>query len=105
MTLCSSCWEACVHGDRYEGRILACATHRTVFLLLHIQHPLGSKRFLRMPFGISSASEVLQQRNDETFGDIADVHVIADDLIIAGKDDSEHDSAMLKVLDRARERM
>ena len=34
--------------------------------------PLGGaiKRFLRMPFGISSASEVLQQRNDETFGDI-----------------------------------
>ena len=27
--------------------------------------PWGRKRFLRMPFGISSASEVLQQRNDK----------------------------------------
>ena len=65
--------------------------------------PWGRKRFLRMPFGISSASEILQQRNDETFGNIPNVYVIADDLIIAGKDEQEHDEALHQVMRRARE--
>ena len=66
--------------------------------------PWGLKRFLRMPFGICSASEVMQKRNEETFGDLQDVHVIADDMIIAGKDDEEHDQRLRKVMARARER-
>lgn len=45
--------------------------------------PWGRFRFLRLPFGIRSASEVLQQKNCETFGDIPGVYVIADDMIIA----------------------
>ena len=65
--------------------------------------PWGKKRFLRMPFGISSASEVLQKRNEETFGDIPNVHVIADDIIIA-TDEKSHDETLCKVLDRAREK-
>ena len=64
--------------------------------------PWGRKRFLRMPFGISSASEVLQKRNEETFGDIAGVHIIADDIIIGARDDKEHDDTLLKVMERAR---
>ena len=38
----------------------------------------GRKRFLCIPFGISSASEVMQKRNGETFSDISGVHVIAE---------------------------
>ena len=66
--------------------------------------PWGRKHFLRMPFGIFSASEVLQQRNDETFSNIPNVHVIADDIIIAGKDDEEHDEALRTVMERARQK-
>ena len=65
--------------------------------------PWGRKRFLRMPFGISSASEVLQKRNQETFGDIHGVHVIADDIIIATNDE-KHDETIVKVMERAREK-
>ena len=65
--------------------------------------PWGRKRFLRMPFGISSAAEVMQKRNEQVFGDIPNVHVIADDVIIAGNNDSDHDATMLKVMNRARE--
>ena len=65
--------------------------------------PWGRKRFLRMPFGISSASEVMQKRNEEAFGDIQGVHVIADDLIISAKDEAEHDAIILRVLERARQ--
>ena len=38
-----------------------------------------------MPFGISFASEVIQQRNDEKFGSIQNVFAIADNLIVVGK--------------------
>ena len=64
--------------------------------------PWGRKRFLGMPFGISSASEVLQQRNDDTFGGIPNVSIVADDLIIAGKDEHEHDAALIHVMERAK---
>ena len=42
--------------------------------------PWGRKRFMRMPFGISSASDVMQKRNEQTFSDIVGVHIIADDM-------------------------
>ena len=63
---------------------------------------MGRKRFLHKPFGLSLTSEILQQRNDDTFGDIDNVHVIADDLISAGKDEQKHDTALLAVMERAR---
>ena len=50
------------------------------------------------------ASEIMQKRNDETFGDIQGFHVIADDLIIAATDDQEHDILMNRVLQRARDK-
>ena len=55
-----------------------------------------------MPFGLSSVNEILQQRNEDTFGDIDNVQVIADDLIIAGKDKQEHETALLAVMERAK---
>ena len=54
-----------------------------------------------MPFGISSAAEVMQKRNEETFGDIGDVHMVADDMIIASETESAHDATLLKVMTRA----
>jgi len=57
-----------------------------------------------MPFGLSSASEIMQKRNEETFGEIFGVHVIADDLIIAAANPQEHDHIMRLVLTRAREK-
>ena len=70
--------------------------------------PWGRKLFLPMPFGLcsasGSASGVLQQRNDDAFNGIANVHIIADDLIIPGADSPEHDEALRQVLQRSRER-
>lgn len=70
---------------------------------MHVQYPFGRYPFLRMPFGICSASEVFQKRNEATFGDIEGVHMISDDLIVAGKDEDEHDNILQKVMTRARE--
>ncbi len=70
---------------------------------MHVPHTLGRKRFLHMPFGISSASEVMQKRNEEAFGDIQGVHVIADDLVISAKDETEHDAIVSKIFEHARQ--
>ena len=43
----------------------------------------------------------MQKRNEETFGDIQGVRVIAIDLIIAATDDQEHDIILNRVLQRA----
>ena len=66
--------------------------------------PWGRKRFLRMPFGISSASEILQKRMFETFGDIDGAHIIHDDMIVAGDDEAHHDRIVHKVMERANEK-
>ncbi|KAL7876961.1 hypothetical protein SRHO_G00036040 [Serrasalmus rhombeus] len=64
--------------------------------------PWDRFRFLRLPFGIKSSSEVFQQKNCETFGDIPGVHVIADDMIIAASSEQEHDVILHKVMERAK---
>lgn len=60
-------------------------------LMCTFNTPWGRDQFKRLPFGIKSASEAFQQRNCETFGNIAGVHIIADDLIIAASTEKEHD--------------
>ncbi|XP_048581024.1 uncharacterized protein K02A2.6-like isoform X1 [Nematostella vectensis] len=72
-------------------------------LLCTFNAPFGRIRFCRMPFGISCASEVAQKMVEEHFGDIG-VLPVYDDIIIAGKTTAEHDRALHKVLERARER-
>ena len=56
-----------------------------------------------MPFGIYSASEVLQKRVDKVSGDMQGVEVIADDMIIAGATEEEHDRLLRNVTQRERE--
>ena len=56
-----------------------------------------------MPFGISSAPEVFQKKNEALFGDIDRVEVIFDDIIVAATDEKEHDETMPKLLERARQ--
>ena len=71
--------------------------------------PFGRFRWLRMPFGISSAPEEFQKRMNDTFGDIKGTAVIADDLLVYGEGDdmetatSDHDKNLRIVLERARE--
>ena len=56
-----------------------------------------------MPFGIFPASEVLQKRVYKVFRDMQGIEVIADDLIIAGATEEEHDHLLRNVMQRARE--
>ena len=73
-------------------------------MLCTFNTPWGRMRFLRMPFGMRSASDILQRRNYETFGDIQDTHIMVDDTVVAGETDGEHDEVLETVLGRAREK-
>lgn len=65
--------------------------------------PWGRKNDNRMSFGLSSARKVLLQRNEETLGNLPNVFIGADDIIIAGSDENDHDNALHTVMQRARE--
>jgi transposase InsO family protein len=64
--------------------------------------PFGRFRFKRLPFGISSASEVYQKAMEQLFAGYP-CEIIVDDLLIWGANDDELESNQRKILDRARE--
>jgi hypothetical protein len=66
--------------------------------------PFGRYKFNRMPFGICSASDVAQKMVDDEFSDIPGALAVYDDIIVSGATPEEHDTALEKVLNRARER-
>ena len=63
--------------------------------------PFGRYRFQRLPFRIKSAPEVYQRVMEELFDDIEGCEVIADDIMVWGRDEEEHDQRLKKVLARA----
>lgn len=71
-------------------------------LLTTFSTPFGRFRFLRMPFGINSASEIFQRAMEQIFAGYP-CAVIVDDIIVGGNGEQEHDANLRKVLDRARE--
>ena len=71
-------------------------------LLTAFNTPFGRFAFNRLPFGVNSAAEVFEKRVEEIFGDL-NVSIYFDDLIIAGKNQEEHDDNLRKLLVRARE--
>ena len=68
----------------------------------------GRVRWLRMPFGIKSASEEFQRRMCEIFGDLPGIEIIADDILVFGSGETmeeamaDHDSNLIRVLECAR---
>jgi hypothetical protein len=71
--------------------------------------PYGRYIWLRMPFGINSASEVLQRRMHQLTEGLEGVDVVADDFVVYGKghtDDearADHDRNLIAFLNRARQ--
>jgi len=64
--------------------------------------PFGRYKFRRLPFGISSASEVFSRTIDDIFADMPRVETNVDDIIVHGRDDDEHDATVIELLDRCR---
>ena len=56
-----------------------------------------------MPFGLKSSQDVFQRAVDDTFGDIPDVYVITDDMLIAAETKKDFDLAINRVIQRCRD--
>ena len=54
--------------------------------------PYGRYRWMRMPFGISSAPEVWQQRMNQIIECFSHVEVITDDFLICGVSDTAEEA-------------
>ena len=63
----------------------------------------GCYCYLRVHMGTSLSSDVYQFKIDEIFEDISQCVGIADDIVIFGYDDHDHDKTLYNVLDRAHE--
>ena len=65
---------------------------------------VGRYRFTVMPFSIMVASDVFQWKLDKCFGHIKNLIVIADDIMVIGKNDNhkDHDLAFTTLLQTAR---
>lgn len=79
-------------------------------LLTTFNTPFGRYRWLSMPFGISTAPEEFQRRQDQAVEGLAGVHSIVDDILVYGEGDTEqdaiedHDRKLVALLERCRER-
>ena len=62
--------------------------------------PKGRYCFKRVPFGISSASEIFQSKINEFLEGIDGVIAYQDDVIVTGRSKSEHDQRLNTVLQR-----
>lgn len=65
--------------------------------------PYGRYRFLRMPFGISSAPEIFQAAMHRLLDGLPGVAVVMDDILVWGKTRDEHDCHLTLLLTRCRE--
>ena len=71
-------------------------------LLTTMNTPIGRYRRLKLPFGIISAPEMYQGAMDEMLEGIDHAYAIMDDILVAERDISHHDSVLEKVLYRAK---
>lgn len=65
--------------------------------------PIGRHRFKRLPFGISSASDVFQRAVAQMIEGLDGVVNIIDDLLVWGDSKEQHDERLLNLLKRADE--
>jgi len=70
--------------------------------------PVGRYRWLRLPFGICTASEVFQMRIKDALEGLNNILVIADDILVFGKGKTieeatiDHDKSVIELFNRLR---
>ena len=64
--------------------------------------PFWRYKFLRLPYGVSSAPEVFHRTVSEIFADINGVEVFVDDLLVHAPNKAEHDVILRKILEECR---
>lgn len=79
------------------------ALHESSTDLCTFNTAFGRFKFLRMPYGISSASEIFHRKLYEYFEDIEGVILFVDDLLVYADSKEVHDQRLRAVLDRCKE--
>ncbi|XP_030855067.1 uncharacterized protein K02A2.6-like [Strongylocentrotus purpuratus] len=70
-------------------------------LLTTFNSPFGRYRYLRMPFGLAMSQDVFQQRMDEILKGCPGKIGIADDIVVFGKSEAEHDQNLNHLMFKA----
>ena len=65
--------------------------------------PFGRFQWTQLPMGIAVAQDIFQSKLDAIFIGMEGVTGIADDMIIAGKDEMEHDRNFLAFMEKCME--
>ena len=63
-------------------------------MLKTFETPHGRYRWLRLPFGLCVSSEIFQKHLNQELLGLPAVKCIADDILICGRDDADHDSCL-----------
>ena len=71
-------------------------------LLTMFNTPWVKFRWLRLPFGLKIASDVLQERLDRVLRLLQGIWTIADDILTHGETEIQHDGRLLTLLETAR---
>ena len=77
---------------------LHCELDHASSLLTTFATPFGRYRWLRLPFGLKVSSEIFQKRLHHALEGLEGVRCIADDVIIWGRTDEEHDARVCTFL-------
>ena len=59
----------------------------------------GRYRWLRLPFGLKVSSEIFQRKLNESLAGLKGVACIADDILVYGKSESDHDENLRNLLE------
>ena len=65
--------------------------------------PFGLFEYLRMPFGLRNAAQTFQRFMNSIFGDLPDVYIYIDDILIASENDIEHEKLLRMIFERLRD--
>ena len=76
-------------------KMAPCSVEKTALAL-----PFGLYEYLKMPYGLRKASQTFQRFKDEIFRDIPFIFIYIDDLLIASKDEEEHEIHIKIVLEK-----
>ena len=76
--------------------------HLAGSLLMTFSIPCSEFKWLKLPFGLKIASDVFQERLDRVLALVPSAIGIADDIIIYGKNEIEHDASFIILCETAR---
>ena len=72
--------------------------------LTTFQTCFGRYRWLRLPFGLSVSAEIFQKKLNESLLGLEGVICIADDIVIHGRTEKEHDERMRNFIERCKQK-